>query len=536
MLKETWKEWKLGKCDGPWKVFQGPNGELCSEVPYQRWLPTVRFPVVQDKSNSSYDVRPIDNCQKSGLSTATAVQEKMRMSSLQALLKVAKWCNMIFGRWGKPGEPRVSKGDHKKAFRTWATAPEDAHLLITWVWDALVGEGGGFLAFGHRALPFGSLASVWAYTWVSQAVCLILGRLFACPQLAYMDDFLRVVPMVFAPLMQFVFKKVHELIGIPLKDDKGEGPAQILEALGHALATTALWAGLRLTCRRRAKLKEEIEIILRAAEQGLTQKKSGELGGQLTFAASALYGRVGRAFAAVLARHRGGWTAELQWALEWWRALLELPLYSWVRHGKAKVRAVAWVDGSWEMLLATGAVGGLLFISNRGPVAFSAVVPKWLCDELASVGKMQRNTQVELLAIVVLLLSCGEMLHDVDLIVYEDNQAAMANVLTGAAGEDQSRHLVASIWMLTAAVRARLWLEYVRTDLNPGDCFSRPEEQEKLELMEAIVQYYNVTMLEAVFPPSMFLGAQSWADSIGRHVSGDFPRGRKQAAEVAASL
>ena len=55
-------------------------------------------------------------------------------------------------------------------------------------------------------------------------------------------------------------------------------------------------------------------------------------------------------------------------------------------------------------------------------------------SELLRLDKIQRNTLSELLAILVLLLTCGRRLRGVDLILYEDNWAALCNVMSGSAG------------------------------------------------------------------------------------------------------
>ena len=59
---------------------------------------------------------------------------------------------------------------------------------------------------------------------------------------------------------------------------------------------------------------------------------------------------------------------------------------------------------------------------------------------------------VAAMAILVLLLSCAGSLRGADLLLFEDNTAAMHNLLNGAAAEPQSRLLVASIWLLLAGL------------------------------------------------------------------------------------
>ena len=156
-----------------------------------------------------------------------------------------------------------------------------------------------------------------------------------------------------------------------------------------------------------------------------------------------------------------------------------MPLYHFQWFGAPAKRIVAWVDGSWDMDRGCGAVGAMLLSSEPAAFCVSATIPNHLAAELCSLNKRQRNTQAELLAVLVLLLSCPEELRDAELLLYEDNTAAMHNILSGAAGDSQSRNIVAAIWLVAAMLRLRLWVVWVPTDLNPADCFSRPEKWDK---------------------------------------------------------
>lgn len=92
--------------------------------------------------------------------------------------------------------PGWAKGDHEQAHRNWPVHPEDQPLLATLVWDK---QNQCFRVFVHLALPFGAVAAVWHYTRIRQGVCGILRRLFAVPQMAYVDDFLICVPRKHEP-------------------------------------------------------------------------------------------------------------------------------------------------------------------------------------------------------------------------------------------------------------------------------------------------------------------------------------------------
>ena len=153
-----------------------------------------------------------------------------------------------------------------------------------------------------------------------------LRRVLAIPQQAYVDDFLRVGPLLWASLQERAFRRIHELIGIPLKTGKND-LGRSVEALGHRLAATSLWAGLRLTEKRRAGC---LQRILHSLHQGFeSARQVAELGGHLNFALQATAGRSARAFAATVYEGIVGGAqtqpAPVYRALHWLQAFLQRP-------------------------------------------------------------------------------------------------------------------------------------------------------------------------------------------------------------------
>ena len=207
LLGITEEELKRGKVkggpkDNRWYVKLNGKGQIETNLPFKRWLATLRFPRVQIRPGTSYEVRPIDDCTGSGLNWATVVKDKLVMEDFSTLNE----CTLIVADlWGQEptlplgtapapevsNQPTLAKGDHEKAYRQWPVHPEDHPLVVTLVWDKAKQH---FRAYVHLALPFGAVSAVWHYTRISQGMCHILRRLFAIPQLAYVDDFLRCVP------------------------------------------------------------------------------------------------------------------------------------------------------------------------------------------------------------------------------------------------------------------------------------------------------------------------------------------------------
>ena len=162
---------------------------------------------------------------------------------------------------------------------------------------------------------------------------------------------------------------------------------------------------------------------------------------------------MGRAYNSTVVQHLGGFSESLDVALQWWEALLLLPVFRVLRLGACRTRVCLWTDGSRETDRPAGRLGAVGFFalsSVTSGIHGSAFVPEFLEEELLSVGKDQRNTQVELLGVLVALLSAPEFFRGVRLELFIDNSAALSNILAGGAAEPQSRHLVAVIWLLLA--------------------------------------------------------------------------------------
>ena len=151
VLGITEKEVEAGKvlggdAKGHWYVWLDEQGQVKHNVPLENWLPMLRFPRVQLKPDTSYEVRPIDDCTGGGLNWSIAVVDKMVMDNLRSLRNTALYVHELWGRSpdnqadpalgvAEEYKPVWAKGDHEKAYRQWPVHPEDQPLLATLVWD-----------------------------------------------------------------------------------------------------------------------------------------------------------------------------------------------------------------------------------------------------------------------------------------------------------------------------------------------------------------------------------------------------------------
>lgn len=191
----SWEKVEPGLGEPQWQIHLKEDGSLFNNVPFSTFLPSLRFPCEQSgRDATSYEYRPIDDCSASGLNLATSTCEKMHVHWLGTLLASAHAVREVVSEWGDDGLPIFAKGDHEKAYRQCPVHEDDYSLVVTLVWNDIIGPHCGFEVYAHRALPFGALSSVIIYTTISQGMCLILRRLFSVAQHAYVDDFLRCSP------------------------------------------------------------------------------------------------------------------------------------------------------------------------------------------------------------------------------------------------------------------------------------------------------------------------------------------------------
>ena len=165
------------------------------------------------------------------------------------------------------------------------------------------------------------------------------------------------------------------------------------------------------------------------------------------------------------------------------------------------------------MATGDGALGAVLLTADGG-WTLSAVVPANLREELRKTGKRQRNTQSELLAVLMLLLSCPEQLRGRNLILYEDNQAALENILAGSAADPDSRSLVAGIWLLAAVLRVNIWIEYAPSESKSADCFSRPGEEAKALEMRQLSSMHGLVATPPRLPSPLQSEPEAWAAAV----------------------
>ena len=284
--------------------------------------------------------------------------------------------------------------------------------------------------------------------------------------------------------------------------------SQCIEALGHIIAAQSLWAGLRMTDKRRESVLLRVSTAL---IKGFGEKDVEEITGHLNFALMATAGKTMFSFARTLYEAVpgpiGNQKPQVYRALLWLEAVLQNPPPR-VERDDYNSHHVLLPDGYWDPDKREGGVGAVLLREGATPYTFGGMVPLHLAYILLSMQeedkeKKQRNTQTELLAILMAILLWHEDLRGSSLLILTDSTAALENVKAGVSADQQSRDIVTHIQFFAMIYRIHLWFDWVPSKQNPGDPYSRPTTCGKeAEELDKIVGSHQVRTGVAFLSPS----------------------------------
>ena len=233
-------------------------------------------------------------------------------------------------------------------------------------------------------------------------------------------------------IQEIAFRRVHHMLGIPLKHGK-EDLAQCIQALGHEIAATALWAGLRMTDERRLSVFLKIGHTL---AHGFKPLEVSVLAGHLHFALLATAGKASKSFARTIYEGVVGAVSDqpspVYRALQWLEAIMQKPPPRIERTKFAKHHLLL-PDGHWDPPKKEGGVGAVLLREGDLPYTYGGMVPEHLAFQLLFMQegqkrKEQRNTQAELLAVLVAILMWHDDLQGQPLLILTDSTEAQQQI------------------------------------------------------------------------------------------------------------
>eukprot|EP00971_Amphidinium_carterae_P335009 6470635-Amphidinium_carterae.1 len=296
----------------------------------QKWIPSRRFAVQQ-----SSKIRLIDDFSGSLVNSCVSTSEKIDLEHVDHFLAIAK---LLFRAGvaadGCDDKPRVSSiyakcFDLSSAYRQMPVAPSSYRFSIIVIWNHALGLHQYFVM---RALPFGSVASVYAFLRVSRAIRHVMVRCLKIPAISYYDDFAVLACGKQSTSIQADVLSFFDLIGWKVTRDprKTFDFAPVFDLLGVTIDFALFGTG---TCQVRNKesrvldLLQCIQSFLDARE--LTPGQAASLRGKLLFTEAQHYARIGclgcRIIGdrAVASAKDNAINDELEWALKSFVRLLQ---------------------------------------------------------------------------------------------------------------------------------------------------------------------------------------------------------------------
>ena len=462
----TMNDVQAGNMEGPFFSEEEVRVRLGGEFVVSR-----RFGVEQ-----SDKVRECDDCFRSNLNRGTRINRRLKLSGVDNLF----WAAGLATESSGPG-CLFWKRDHKKSYRQVPVHPADWPLLVVVFWDARRQRPAFFF---HKKLPFGAVAAVYAYNRVANALIHIARAVLNLPVDNYFDDFWGVGGTLIAARRGFDwFGRLNNFLGLTLKEEKDFLPASTGVLLGVSVSIGSFPFLMCVDEDRARRLLVELD---RVCQNGaISPAEAGSLAGKLQFAASAFYGRVGRAAIAPLFEIQSSKRAtrlvspQLREGFLFLAELMQNPHpREYYGNDFSRPSHVLFTDAS-----GSGRMCGVLFTQGQE----RPLVVAGQCDNRILESLLPREdkqiTLLELLAVLHSVAAFSDIIASSDLTIYVDNEGAKGMIVNGfARGDCLDGTVVASmLWRRIAALHAAVFVDRVPSDSNVADGPTRPDKPSKSE-------------------------------------------------------
>ena len=430
-----------------------------------------RFAVVQGlKPDGTPKIRAVDDETRSGCNGCCQPCEKLSVDSIDSLVSLMQMFAKATGVL-----PHLMKDDINAAYRRVPLKPD--HRWATWV--AFVHHGRVMVA-EHKAMAFGSLASVYNWDRIGELLCFLARRLLHIPILRYVDDYFAPELPACADHAAHAFARmVRLLLGPTAISESKLLWGMPLEILGLDVEVNPVGIKCKPTVAKSEKWLGQIQQALDS--KTLLAGHASKLAGALQWATAHMFDRLGRAmirpiFLQQKKRH-GRVGKSLEVALRWWLQVLKLEIVQtcpWSLPETAPVQLFADARGEPPRLAAVLFMDGERFYTDWEPTA-----------ELMNLFTVRKDAQImglELLAIAIGLCTFADKLQSRKICIWSDNTGSEATTDKGTAKSWDHARIVHSIWLKAAMIKAHLWVDRVPTKENIADLPSRMEYQLLLDM------------------------------------------------------
>jgi len=453
--------------------------DLDGEFGVGRWRPIGRFPVEQNGK-----IRPVDDGSASLHNAATFTSETITLPTYEFPALVASYVIEVCRELGIDPLPfLLGLDDIDAAYRRVPTS--EPQFTICAYFSPSAGRVVYHKVFGHN---FGLVSSVLNFSRVPALFTAFLRRFFLCWVNHYVDDYLEadVVQASGSNAQEFVHL-LHNAARFFLSDKKRVLPAPINRELGVICDLSKAHSDLVVVFSPRpGRCEELISLITRIrADNGIYATDAKRLCGLLGFILTSAYGRVGRAasqsfIAASVAPT--GWSPLSQPIAEasrFFELLLPRlpPREISLRPQPTFPKIIVYSDASESHdYFGIGFVVLVFLQAGQPPVGVffgSDVCPPWILERMYRAAS-RAICQLEILAALVVHLSCPQLLRGQTVMHFIDNTAAMSALVHGYSSKVDMARLSNIFHLVTFESRSFSWFEWVPSKANIADAPSRP--------------------------------------------------------------
>ncbi len=461
-----------------------------------QWRALSRFLVVQGDGKK----RVIDNAKDGGQNVLTEMLETIYMHGvdfvpavvtaimhyvnaqflyattvpefLQALHQLVPWLQLV-----------ISTDDLPDAYRGCPVRDSDLGLGVVAVWSAEAGRQtdrqtdrpGSWRFVVQYGLGYGYKSAVTNFNRSPALMVAVARRVFAACASHYFDD-IQVVDFAAAG-GRAALRSVMAAMGYEASDKKGFPPAQQRHLLGAFVNVgTAVETAQVVISPKESTRHEVISALQQAIEQRqLTPGDASTLRGKQGWLAAHSAARIGALGARFLSKRQYAEHSALdQNDIEWLRFIANIvdrvgprsvPIF-----GDPDPPVVLYTDASFEPGQPIR-LGWVVFKPGWQPRGWSCVVP----EQQVALWK-QRRTQIfpaEVFAVALALVVAEPYFLDSDVLVFIDNEAAVASLVKGNSAEPDIEEMVRRVHWDCYVNSTRAWFEWVDTAANPADGLSR---------------------------------------------------------------
>ena len=421
---------------------------------------TRRFGVSQVDSKGRSKVRCIDDFKESLINDACSVDRRIRMGRIDDLQSVVRTLAMA-------GEPlHLLKSDFKAAYRSLPIS--SSHLGLSSI--ILRDPFGQVFVSTQWAMPFGAVASVYAWDRLGAALAAILQHFLLIPCARYVDDLFWADFEASASAGRQAALDLISLLGFTLEESKTPAPSQCQNVLGIQITLLQQESAMKFSPDplKAGLWVSEIQHILNGGGP-IDLVHFRTLTGRLGFAAWAIWGASSRCHLSGLHYQVRTWstalssqaTADLQWWLDQLERMVALVRPITFPH---QPPLILYTDASGDGGLGAFLMDGEpLWVSGRAPVNFGKHLKP-------------RRTQIcvyETLMVVCAFRIFAQRLQGRRVVIFVDNRSALGALRKGTSSSWDLRVLVELFWQKVAECHCYAFFRYIPSKLNIADWPSR---------------------------------------------------------------